>query len=305
MNAVIFRRRKLGRTSAREISRYSKEGILVVRNDQPFPPNIDMVFRWGCTSNLPDPPIGMRKPFVVVNTSAAIHQVSDKSSFRKLTADAGLAPRTWLSYEKWFDDYWKYYVYDLGWGADDEFDGQKKFVVRRATHHQGRFLDVCTTYNEMIDVCNKYDDNNYYISEYIPKVAEYRVFIVSGRVVWVAQKTPGNPDDVAWNVARGGRFDNVRWDNWPLKAVRVAREAFLLSSLDFGGVDVMVDAEGNAYVLEINSAPSQTSPYRQECTAKAFDYIVRHGKERIDVTKERGGYRKFIHPCLTNEAIMG
>jgi hypothetical protein len=240
----------------------------------------------------------------VVNTAEAIHQVADKAAFRKLTADAGLAPKTWLSYEKWFNDYC-WYVYDLGWGADDKFDDQKKFVVRRATHHQGRFLDVCTTYNEMIDVCNKYDDSNYYISEYIPKVAEYRVFIVSGRVVWVAQKTPGNPDDVAWNVARGGRFDNVRWDDWPLKAVRVAREAFLLSSLDFGGVDVMVDATGNAYVLEINSAPSQTSPYRQECTAKAFDYIVRHGKERIDVTKERGGYRKFIHPCLTNEAIMG
>jgi glutathione synthase/RimK-type ligase-like ATP-grasp enzyme len=293
MNAVIFRRRKLGRTSAREISRYSKENILNVRNDQRFPPNIDIVFRWGCTSNLP-------AGVTVVNTAEAIHQVANKLAFRKLTADQNLAPKTWLSCREWFDDYWQDYD-NLGFGADIKF--AKKFVVRRATHHQGRFLDVCTTYNEMIKSCDKYGEGNYYISEYIPKVAEYRVFIVSGRVVWVAQKTPGNPDDVAWNVARGGRFDNVRWDNWPLKAVRVAREAFLLSSLDFGGVDVMVDAEGNAYVLEINSAPSQTSPYRQECTAKAFDYIVRHGKERIDVTKERGGYRKFIHPCLTNEAI--
>jgi glutathione synthase/RimK-type ligase-like ATP-grasp enzyme len=282
MNAVIFRRRKLGRTSAREISRYSKENILNVRNDQRFPPNIDIVFRWGCTSNLP-------AGVTVVNTAEAIHQVADKSSFRKLTADAGLAPKTWLYKEDLYPD----------WALPF------KIVVRRRTHHQGRFLNLCSTQLQVEAACNQYGEGNYYISEYISKVAEYRVFIVSGRVVWVAQKTPGNPDDVAWNVARGGRFDNVRWDDWPLKAVRVAREAFLLSSLDFGGVDVMVDATGNAYVLEINSAPSQTSPYRQECTAKAFDYIVRHGKERIDVTKERGGYRKFIHPCLTNEAIMG
>jgi glutathione synthase/RimK-type ligase-like ATP-grasp enzyme len=289
MNAVIFRRRKLGRTSAREISRYSKENILNVRNDQRFPPNIDIVFRWGCTSNLP-------AGVTVVNTAEAIHQVSDKSSFRKLTADAGLAPKTWLSHRDWLTD-------DYDFDGDDNEPMQ--VIVRRSTHHQGRFLDRCETSADIKAACAKYGEGNYYISEYIPKVAEYRVFIVSGRVVWVAQKTPGNPDDVAWNVARGGRFDNVRWDDWPLKAVRVAREAFLLSSLDFGGVDVMVDATGNAYVLEINSAPSQTSPYRQECTAKAFDYIVRHGKERIDVTKERGGYRKFIHPCLTNEAIMG
>ena len=125
-----------------------------------------------------------------------------------------------------------------------------------------------------------------------------------GRVVWVAKKTPGNPQDVAWNVARGGRFDNVRWDDWPLKAVRISREAFLLSELHFGAVDVMVDRDGNAFVLEINSAPSQTSPYRQECTAKVFDHIVRQGKANIPVTEARGGYKKFIHPALCQDAIV-
>jgi glutathione synthase/RimK-type ligase-like ATP-grasp enzyme len=293
MTALIYRRRKLGRTSAREISRFSTTGILNVRNDQPFPPNIDMVFRWGCTSNLP-------AGVTVVNAAEAIHQVADKAAFRKLTADAGLAPLTFLSFDDYENDLCNWYVGPVEFGDDPL---PKTVVVRRATHHQGRFLDVCKTFGELSAACAKYGKGNYYISEYIPKIAECRVFIVSGRVVWVAQKTPGNPDDVAWNVARGGRFDNVRWDDWPLKAVRVAREAFLLSSLDFGGVDVMVDADGNAYVLEINSAPSQTSPYRQECTAKAFDYIVQYGKERIDVVQERGGYKKFIHPCLTNEAI--
>ena len=128
---------------------------------------------------------------------------------------------------------------------------------------------------------------------------------VQGRVVWVAEKTPDDPSDIAWNVARGGRFDNVRWGDWPLRAVRVSREAFLLSRLDFGAVDVMVDAEGECYVLEINSAPSQTSPYRQKCMAKAFDYIMRNeNKERIPVTEARGGWKKFIHPALSDEAIL-
>jgi glutathione synthase/RimK-type ligase-like ATP-grasp enzyme len=120
----------------------------------------------------------------------------------------------------------------------------------------------------------------------------------------VAQKTPGNADDIAWNVAQGGRFDNVRWDDWPLKAVRIAIEGFNLSDLDFGGVDVMVDGEGEAYILEINSAPSLTSEYRQTCFAKAFDYIIQRGKERIPLTKERGGYLKFIHPAINDRAKM-
>lgn len=299
MTAIILRRRKLGRTSAREISNFSKTNILNIRNDQPFPDNIDLVFRWGCTSNLP---AGVK----VVNTAEAIHEVADKATFRKTTADAGLAPKTWLSIEDYYN--WAFEHWDHMGPADDDLLGNEDFnhelIVRRSTHHQGRYLDHCKTFKDLEKACKKYGEGNYYISEFVNKVAEYRVFIVQGRVVWVAEKTPANPNAVAWNVAQGGRFDNVRWDNWPLKAVRVAREAFLLTKLDFGGVDVMVDGDGSAYVLEINSAPSQTSPYRQECTAKAFDYIVEHGKERIPVIEARGDYKKFIHPGIFNQAIM-
>ena len=49
----------------------------------------------------------------------------------------------------------------------------------------------------------------------------------------------------------------VRWDDWPLAVCQKALDAFELSSLDFGGVDIMVE-EGThaAYFIEINSAPS-------------------------------------------------
>lgn len=292
MTAVLFRRRKLGRTSVREITRMSKTGILNVRNDQPFPVNIDTVFRWGCTSNLP---AGVK----IFNTAAAIHEVADKAAFRKLSADAGLAPKTWLSYKDWREDY------------DAAVPEAQHVVLRRTTHHQGRFLDVYKhpVGNHMgmgiLDKCRVYGEGNYYISEYIPKVAEYRVFVAQGRAGWVANKTPADKDAVAWNVAQGGRFDNIRWGDWPLKAVKVAIEAFNLTSLHFGGVDVMVDADNNVYVLEINSAPSLTSPYRQECTAKIFDYMVENGGHRIPITKEKGGYLKFIHVALDEKAIIG
>jgi glutathione synthase/RimK-type ligase-like ATP-grasp enzyme len=158
--------------------------------------------------------------------------------------------------------------------------------------------------DDIIDKCEELGEGNYYINEFIDKVAEYRVCVVQGRAVWVAVKTPGNPNDVAWNVNKGGRFDNVKWDDWPLKAVKKSIEAFNLSDLDFGGVDVMVDMEGECYILEINSAPSLTSPYRQECMAKTFDWIVNNGKARIPVSNERGGYTKFIHPAISENARL-
>lgn len=276
--AIILRRRKLGRTSCEEIAKLSPN-LKVVRNDRAKQEDFvgqNWVFRWGCTSTVP--------ASNVVNTASAIHQVNDKLGFRRILNDAGLCPPTWFNIME--VDYTK-----------------APFIVRPSVHSRGRHCYYAVGLNEANNFAYLCGDN-YYISEYIPKVAEYRVCVVQGRVAWVAKKTPSNPDDIAWNVANGGRFDNVRWNEWNLRAVRVAVEAFNLSKLDFGGVDVMVAPDGHCYILEINSAPSLTSPYRQECMAKCFDWIVNNGKKRIPLIEGRGGYRKFIHPAVCQRAIL-
>lgn len=276
MSAIILRRRKLGRTSCREISGKSTTGITVVRNDKMFPTGIDLVFRWGTTSSVPTAN--------VVNTAEAIHKVNDKLEFRKVLQENELCPKTWFDYRD------STIVYPV--------------VVRPRKHAQGRNLFVCNNITELTTICQTLREANYYISKLVNKVAEYRVTIVQGRVAWVAKKTPADPSAVAWNVAQGGRFDNVRWEDWPLRAIRISTEAFMLSGLNFGAVDVVSDVENNCYVLEINSAPSQTSPYRQECMAKCFDYIVTNGKEVIPLVAARGGYKKFIHPAVCAEALV-
>lgn len=274
---TIIRRRKLGFTSVKGIVEHSDTGIKWSRSDQ-YIPEDDMFIRWGCTCNLPGDPI-------VVNSAKAIHRVADKRGFREILEEHELCPKTWFNQE-----------------VPNDVDN---VILRTRTHHQGKGLWVFDS--KSLDLSIKMRElgvDGFYVSEIIDKVAEYRVFVVQGRAICVAQKTPGNPDDVAWNVAKGGRFDNVRWNIWPLKAVRMSIEAFSLSGLDFGGVDVMVDKEGECYVLEINSAPSLTSPYRQQCFAKAFDYIAENGAKPIPLVEERGGYLKFIHPAINNRAKL-
>lgn len=282
MIAVILRRRKLGRGSTRGIESASTTGIRAVRNwigsDWPEA-EVEYVFRWGCTSDVPE---GAK----VVNSAKAIHWCSNKRQGRLDMQAAGVpVPRTWGT--------WSELV------ADDKFDPDMRVVLRPSTHAQGRNLFVFSGQESALAAkCREL--GSFYISELIGKVAEYRVMVVQGRVVWVAQKTPGNPEDIAWNVARGGRFDNVRWESWPLKVIRAALAAANVSGCDFCGVDVMVDAEGNPFVLEINSAPSQTSPYRQQCMAKAFDYIVNNGKKKFDTVKDspRRTWKSYIHPAV-------
>ena len=289
MTAVILRRKKLGKGSTNGVANVSTTGIKVVRNWVPedwpdFSGQEDpkTVFRWGCTSTI----TGMG--FEIVNSSKSIHWCSDKRQGRLDMQAAGVpVPETW--------GVWDQVRSDVG-----------KVVFRPATHAQGRNLFVLDQSDFLManfEVVNRLIRQfpSYYISKLIDKVAEYRVMVVQNRVAWVAKKTPGNPEDVAWNVARGGRFDNVKWGEWHLSVIHAALAAAKVSGCDFCGVDVMVDTEGNPYVLEVNSAPSQTSPYRQQCLAKCFDYIVENGKDPFD-DNVIGSWKDAIHPMVWSKS---
>ncbi len=249
---------------------------------------ISYLFRWGCTSSVSE--LGLAAPTHTVNSAESIQWCSNKKVGRLEMQAAGVpVPQTWGTAEQ-----------------ASVFAG--RVVLRPAQHAQGRNLFTYTLTEQdrapgdgYYDLLNKARQlGQHYVSVLIDKVAEYRVFVAQNRVVWVAQKAPGNPDQVAWNVAQGGRFDNTRWGDWPKRVIQAALAAAKVSGTDFCGVDVMVDAEGNPYVLEVNSAPSQTSPYRQQCVAKVFDYIIANGKAALEDVADspRRTWKSYIHPAL-------
>lgn len=311
MSAIILRRRKLGRAT-RHVAEAMKSSCKVVRNWRPKDwqntggvMDALTVFRWGCTSSLTG--LVASENTTVVNSADSIHWCSNKRQGRLDMQAAGVpVPAT-------YDP--RVILASFGDGHEGDFQEaaqaagiDKQWVLRPSRHSQGKNL-LYGTMAELDENLNAlyvgarrlYDEFlDGYMSELIDKKAEYRVLVCQNRVVWVAKKTPGNPEDVAWNVAQGGRFDNVRWSDWPLAVIRAALAAAKVGKLDFAGVDVMVDDGGKPYVLEANSAPSQTSPYRQQCLAKAFDYIAQNGKKHFeDVTIE--SWKDCIHPAVRNK----
>ena len=283
--AIILRRRKLGKGSTDGIVAKSTKDIKVVRNwraDDWPEEGVPIVFRWGCMSNLRHGMVASADEYgTVVNTAAAIHWCSNKRESRLALQEAEMpVPKTWGDYHE--------FAGDTTWPV----------IIRPPTHSQGKRLFVCNNAAELAAAVYPLENTGYYISEVIDKTAEYRVAVIQNRVAWVAQKTPADSNAIAWNVAQGGRFDNVQWGDWPMEVIKASLQAARLSGTDFCGADVMVDAEGRPYVLEVNSAPSQTSPYRQTCFAKCFDWIIDHGKEHFpDVIRPRH-WRDVIHPAL-------
>lgn len=273
---IILRRRKLGFTSCNAIAALLAN-VSVVRNDSRIPA-ADIVFRWGCTSTV--------DAEVVVNTAKAIHWCSDKRQGRLDMQGAGVSVP------------WTVAVNQHGGtmtnALTDYVLDERPLIARPVNHAQGRNLFV-GGYADAVRQAVEWGGG--YVSELINKVAEYRVYVIQGRVACVASKTPADPSAVAWNVAQGGRFDNVKWGSWPMAAISEALKAAKVGGLDFCGVDVMMDAEGKAYVLEVNSAPSLTSAYRQQCFAKCFGYIINNGKGQLAVANVNN-WKDVIHPAI-------
>lgn len=285
INAVILRRRKLGKGSARGIIANSGGTIMqartwVPRDMRSIPTTARAVIRWGCTA-----PVGDRYE-LTLNSAQSISFCNNKVESRIRMQEAGVpVPTTFRNSDLLRGDRF------------EDFNRTSRYVVRPARHAQGRRLYVASG-NEVDAVIRRHGLQDGYTSLLIDKVAEYRVFVAQNRVVWVARKTPGNPTDVAWNVARGGRFDNVRWADWPIEVCKAALAAAKVTGTDFCGVDVMVGRDNKPYVLEANSAPSQTSPYRQQCTTDALLYMIANGKDPFPDPERIKTFRPIVHPAV-------
>ncbi len=288
---VILRRRRLGFTSCRTIKEhlvhtFNKRDTVIVRNYRignrrwNYPQRAEVLFRWGCTSDFPNE--------VCVNQSEYIHNVNDKIRFRRLCQGGGdiSIPKTFYSKSE---------------VREGEGDFTYPLIGRRKYHHQGRQMKVIRNPRDL--------DNDYsseYWSEYINKDKEFRYYVFFGRVIAVAEKIPSNPSDIAWNRFQGDNiFHNVRWDSWDLKCGREALKVQQAVELDFGGIDIMLKGR-QPYVLEMNSAPTLTTEYRQLVFSKGFNWVI----DRVEETGRKPNhydlpdphsiesYRGLIHPCL-------
>lgn len=285
---VFLRRQRLGKATCEGIVEYMQYDASVHCNRlqdvdhfvQCLEDSSDkVVIRWGCTANIPN---RRELGVTIINKAKGIHKVADKLGFRAILNEAQLCPITYFDHVDFLEN--------------PNFNFPYPYIVRGSNHSQGRNLDLCRTYYEVVEACAKYPEG-YYINQFINKVAEYRVFCFEGRIIAVTEKHPEDKSAIAWNEAQGGAIENVRWGDWPLQVCSVALESFALSGLDFGGVDVIVDKNDKAYVLEINSAPS-SSPYRQKCFAKAIDHMLEQGEARHYEFNPGNNWRDYIHPAM-------
>lgn len=193
-------------------------------------------------------------------------------------------------------------------------------LLRPSKHSQGKNMWLVFGEDEVKRILEKEQElfakcNGYYLSQYIEKSKEYRVFVVQGRVVCVAEKIPENPYSIAWNNSQGESvFNNVRWGDWDIRLCSIVLKTYNKvreeSGLDFAAIDVIQSVNGSIYVLELNSAPeipliedNTKVSYRQKCMAGALYHTDGFGRlESLDDGELNDCYswKHIIHPGVWN-----
>jgi glutathione synthase/RimK-type ligase-like ATP-grasp enzyme len=271
MKSFIVRYGKMGVKSCPWIA---DEAGLDVFTNQDAVPKDGFMFRWGTTSE-------MNTKAKVVNKIDAIYGTADKLAFRKKLNEDVLCPATWFDTKAF------------------RKDAKFPVIIRPAEHQRSEDLYFCNDAWEVMEAIEKIR-GPYYITEYVKKTHEYRVFITSGRVAWVIEKMPKDKEAVSWGCIREGDFEYVGWEDWNLNVVTNAIKAFNKSDLDFGAVDVILSADDDAFTLEINTAPHLTEYYARTI-GKTFKYIVDNGRDRFPMRNIKD-WKDAIHPAVSNKA---
>jgi hypothetical protein len=126
---------------------------------------------------------------------------------------------------------------------------------RNLAHREGK--DICLALQPE-DIPLRFAAGIDFFTEFVPRQTEIRVWIYRRRHLASYQKVMRHPQQYRYygcSYRNGFAFELMNAAAINRDAVDQAAKAVDALGLDFGAVDVMIGKDGNAYVLEINTAP--------------------------------------------------
>lgn len=194
----------------------------------------DRIINWGHTHVILPRNI-LREMNPMFNTPYAVAATVDKLSFFNLCAGQHITP-----------EYTTIPDVARAWCAS----GDKVVCRTKLRASAGHGIVIARRPEEVVDAR--------LYTKYTPKRDEYRVHIFNREVIDIAAKRGKEGVNKNWEIrTHDNGFIYARKNlNVPAQVIEQAMRAMFCTELDFGGVDVIWNADQQlAYVLEINTAP--------------------------------------------------
>lgn len=157
---------------------------------------------------------------------------------------------------------------------------QFPIIARPSKHSKGKNFIELKDQQSVLNHMNTHND--WYYSEFVDKIQEFRLHIGHGRILNYLEKPKPEDNQIAWNRALNGEaFVNVKWDDYNKDICVLAIKSLQVLGLDFGAVDIMLTKDKKACLLEVNTAGTLvSSEYSMSRYAKYFDWLCKTNKRR-------------------------
>jgi len=196
----------------------------------------------------------------VYNDGRAIERTVDKAFTSFVLQQAGIPmPPTWVFADR---------EQAMQVASQQLLDGHA-LVFKPLFSSQGEGLQLVNHVDRLSTVAEF--NGVYYFQRFISAVQgdyfDWRVFVINGKAIAAAKRS-----GMYWlnNVAQGGVCEKASLD----KALcELAEHAVALLDMDYGGVDIITDAKGCLYVLEVNSVPAWKG-LQKVCEFSVADCLV-------------------------------
>ena len=119
---------------------------------------------------------------------------------------------------------------------------------------KGEGVYKCNAEEELVKIFEN-EKQPLLIQKYIQNDGDLRVFVVGNTVLGAIKRTSSNTDEFRNNVSLGGTAQIHKLSETETQlALQAAREL----QYEIAGVDIITDANGNLFVMEVNRAPQFT-----------------------------------------------
>lgn len=177
----------------------------------------------------------------VYNDGKAIERTVDKAMTSFLLQQAGIAtPKTWVCESR----------KEAHRIIEKESSLNSQLVIKPLFGSQGQGVRLI---EKMPLPGDEFVDGVFYLQQFIKSPSDYRVFVVSNQPVAAMQRT-----GETWlhNVAQGAKCENIMDKSAESDVLEIAINAAKALDIAYCGVDVIRDANGKLFVLEVNSIPA-------------------------------------------------
>lgn len=134
---------------------------------------------------------------------------------------------------------------------DSFFGWNYPVIAKHERGFQGKSVRKFDSWKKVRRWVKKINEKNlgmFLWQKYLPTRWDIRVVVVNGKAIG-GMKRSATGEEFRSNFSLGGEVEVWKLDN---KEIELSEKLAKVCGLDYGGVDIMKDEEGNNYILEIN-----------------------------------------------------